>query len=144
MDASDADELASRVAKALFERDAASRGLGIEIEEVRAGYVKLSMLVRPEMLNGHDVCHGGFIFAMADSAFAFCCNSFNNNTLASGVTIDFLAPARRGDRLTAVATPIWRSRRIGLFEIVVTKQDGTQIAAFRGRSYQIAGNVVQP
>lgn len=136
------DALAARVVKAMFERDAASRALGVEILEVRAGYVKVSMPVRQDMVNGHGTCHGGFIFAMADSAFAFCCNSSNDVTVASGATIDFLAPARAGDRLIATAVSLWRARRTGLYEITVTKEDGTPIAAFRGRSHQLQGKVV--
>jgi acyl-CoA thioesterase len=137
-----AQQLAERTVRAMYERDAASKGLGIEIIEVRPGLVRASMLVRPDMVNGHDIGHGGFIFALADSAFAFCCNSSNAVTVAAGATIDFLAPARKGDRLTATACELWRSKRTGLYEITVTKQDGAVIAMFRGRSHQIKGQVV--
>ena len=98
-----ADLLAERVVAAMYERDAASRAIGLEILEARAGQVTVAMQVRADMLNGHAICHGGFIFAMADSAFAFACNSFNDVTVAAGVTIDFLAAAREGDRLIATA-----------------------------------------
>ena len=138
----DANELAARVVRAMLERDAASRGLGVEVQEARAGYVKVAMLVRADMINGHDTCHGGYIFALADSAFAFCCNSFNDITVAAGVTIDFIAPARGGDRLIATATQISRGRRTGLYDVAVTNQGGVLIAAFRGRSHQLKGNLV--
>ena len=137
-----AQRLAERTVREMYARDAASRGLGIEIVEVRPGFVRATMLVRPDMVNGHDLGHGGFIFALADSAFAFSCNSYNAVTVAAGATIDFLAPARKGDRLTATASELWRSRRTGLYEITVTNQDGTVIALFRGRSHQIKGQVV--
>ena len=137
-----AQRLAERTVREMYARDAASRGLGIEIVEVRPGFVRATMLVRPDMVNGHDIGHGGFIFALADSAFAFSCNSYNAVAVAAGATIDFLAPARKGDRLTATASELWRSRRTGLYEITVTNQDGTVIALFRGRSHQIKGQVV--
>jgi acyl-CoA thioesterase len=137
-----AQQLAERTVREMYARDAASRGLGIEIVEVRPGFVRATMLVRPDMLNGHDIGHGGFIFALADSAFAFSCNSYNAVTVAAGATIDFLAPARKGDRLTATASELWRSRRTGLYEITVTNQHGAVIALFRGRSHQIKGQVV--
>ena len=137
-----AQVLAERTVRAMYDRDAASQGLGIEIVEVRPGFVRATMLVRPDMVNGHDIGHGGFIFALADSAFAFACNSYNAITVAAGATIDFLAPARKGDRLTATASELWRSKRTGLYEITVTNQQGTVIALFRGRSHQLKGQVV--
>jgi acyl-CoA thioesterase len=100
------------------------------------------MLVREDMVNGHNICHGGFVFTLADSAFAFCCNSYNLVTVAAGATIDFLAPAQIGDRLFATAKELWRSRRTGLYEIEVTNQGGSLVALFRGRSHQLKGNVL--
>jgi acyl-CoA thioesterase len=138
----DSQHLAERAVHALFERDRASQALGIEILEVRPGFTRVAMLIRPDMVNGHDICHGGYVFTLADSAFAFCCNSFNAVTVAAGATIDFLAPARTGDRLTATARQLWRSRRTGLYEIEVTNQHGAPIALFRGRSHQLKGEVV--
>jgi acyl-CoA thioesterase len=134
--------LAERAVQALFERDKASQSLGIRIVEVRPGYTRVAMSVRPDMLNGHRACHGGTLFTLADSAFAFSCNSHNDNTVAAAASIDFLAPAFEGDELTAVATELWRSRRNGIYEITVTNQRGERIALFRGRSYQIDGHVV--
>ena len=100
------------------------------------------MTVRADMLNGHAICHGGFIFTLADSAFAFACNSYNLTTVASGCTIDFLAPAREGDVLTAVAHERSVSGRTGVYDIEVTNQHGETIALFRGKSYRIKGHVV--
>jgi acyl-CoA thioesterase len=134
--------LAERVVRVLFDRDRASQGLGIEILEVRPGYIRATMLVREDMVNGHNICHGGYVFTLADSAFAFCCNSFNVVTVAAGATIDFLAPAHAGDRLFATAKELWRSRRTGLYEIEVTNQNDATIALFRGRSHQLKGQVL--
>jgi acyl-CoA thioesterase len=136
------EALAERVGRALFERDKASQSLGMRLSEIRPGYARIVMQVRPDMVNGHHVCHGGFVFSLADSAFAFCCNSHNENTLAAAASIDFLAPAFEGDELAAVANEIWRSRRSGICEITVTNQRGERIALFRGRSQRIDGKVV--
>jgi acyl-CoA thioesterase len=101
-----AEELARRSAAAMLERDAASRGLGMMVEDVRPGYARLRMLVREDMLNGHDTCHGGYVFMLADSAFAFACNSRDRTTVAAGAAIEFLAPGRAGD--------VFRGRSYGL------------------------------
>jgi acyl-CoA thioesterase len=94
------------------------------------------------MTNGHGICHGGLVFALADSAFAFACNSHGANTVAAGAAIEFLRPAREGDLLTAVATERWRAGRSGIYEIEVTNQDGETVALFRGRSHQVAGRLI--
>lgn len=134
--------LAEKVAAALYASDKASQSHGIRIAEVRPGYARLTMLVRGDMANGHGICHGGMVFTLADSAFAFACNSYNENTVAAAAAIDFLAAAREGDELTAEATELWRTRRNGIYEITVTNQKGAKIAFFRGRSYRIEGQVV--
>jgi len=139
----DAQALAQAVGKTMFAADAASQGLGMTLEEIAPGYARLSMSVRPDMLNGHKMCHGGFIFALADSAFAFACNAHNQNTVASGCTIDFLAPGMENDRLTAVAQERSLAGRTGVYDIAVTNQDGRQVALFRGRSYRIKGQIVE-
>lgn len=100
------------------------------------------MTVRPDMLNGHGSCHGGLVFALADSAFAFACNSHNEATVAAAAAIDFLAAACNGDELAAEARELWRSRRNGIYEITVINQRGERIALFRGRSYRLEGPVV--
>jgi len=138
----DAQVLAKASAKAMFGRDAASQSLGMQIVKMGPGYALLTMPVRPDMLNGHQTCHGGFIFALADSAFAFSCNSYNRNTVASGCSIDYLAPGRSGDVLTAEAIEQSRAGRTGVYDVTVSNQAGTRIALFRGKSYQIKGEVL--
>lgn len=137
-----AQRLAKRVAEALYEIDKASQALGIRIVEVRPGYARAVMRVRGDMVNGHRICHGGMVFTLADTAFAFACNTYNENTVAAAASIDFLAPAHEGDELTAVATEVWRSKRNGIYEITVTNQQSARIALFRGRSARINGQVV--
>ena len=138
----DAQALAERVAATMFESDHASRSLGMRIESVGPGRATMTMMVRNDMVNGHAICHGGFIFLLADSAFAFACNSHNRNTVAQGCTIDYLAPARTGDVLRAVGVERSRTGRTGVYDIEVTNQHGTTIALFRGKSYRIDGSVV--
>lgn len=139
----DPQALAELAGQAMYERDTASQALGATLDAVAPGSATMSMTVKPEMLNGHKTCHGGFIFALADSAFAFACNSRNLVTVASGCTIDYLAPAFEGDRLTATAAEYSLAGRTGIYDVYVTNQDGRQIAVFRGRSYRIKGNVVE-
>jgi acyl-CoA thioesterase len=136
-----AQRLAERAAQALYQRDRASQALGMRLLEVRPGGARVAMTVRPDMVNGHDVCHGGIVFALADSAFAFACNSYNESVVAASGAIDFLAPARAGDELTADASELWRTKRNGIYEINVTNQRGERVALFRGRSHRIDGRV---
>jgi acyl-CoA thioesterase len=100
------------------------------------------MPIRSDMVNGHGICHGGLIFALADSAFAFACKSHGDNTVAAGADIEFLLPARAGDVLRAVATERWRAGRTGIYEIEVRNQHGETVALFRGRSHRIAGRLI--
>jgi acyl-CoA thioesterase len=137
----EAQQLAEQAARALYERDRASQSLGIRLLAVRPGWARVVMTVRPDMLNGHDVCHGGIVFSLADSAFAFACNSYNESTVAAAAAIDFLAAVRSGDELTAEAAELWRTRRNGIYEIAVSNQRGERVALFRGRSYRIEGQV---
>jgi acyl-CoA thioesterase len=137
----DARHLAERAVDALFARDMASEMLGMRVVGVKPGYARLAMTVRPDMVNGHRICHGGLIFSLADSAFAASCNSHNENTVAAAASIDFLAPAFEGDELSAEANELWRSGRSGLYEITVTNQRGERIALFRGRSHRIGGSL---
>lgn len=138
----DAQRLAELCAQALFAKDDASRSLGIGIEEVRPGFARLRMTVTQDMVNGHGMCHGGLIFALADSAFAVACNTHNAVTVAAAASIDFLAPAQVHDELTAEARELWRSRRSGIYEIGVTNQRGETLALFRGRSHCTGGQLV--
>ena len=140
---SDADALATRVADAMFARDRASRGLGMRIVRIGPGHAELAMTVRNDMVNGHALCHGGLVFTLADSAFAFACNSYNFNTVANGCTIEFLAPAHEGDVLTAVAHERSQVGRNGIYDVEVRNQDGVTVAHFRGKSTRIKGEVVE-
>ncbi|PWF39548.1 hydroxyphenylacetyl-CoA thioesterase PaaI [Massilia glaciei] len=134
--------LAELAGKTMFERDLASRGLGMQLAEVRPGYARMTMPVRADMINGHQICHGGFIFALADSTFAFACNSHNFNTVAAGCSIDFLVPGREGDVLTAEACEQALAGKTGVYDIKVSNQDGRAIALFRGKSHRVSGLVV--
>jgi acyl-CoA thioesterase len=128
----------------MFAADRASRGLGMRIVALGAGSARLEMAVRDDMLNGHEICHGGFITTLADSAFAFACNSRNELTVASGLTVDFLAPVKRGDMLTADAVEVARTGRTGVYDIVVTNRAGARVALVRGRSARLGDRTVMP
>jgi acyl-CoA thioesterase len=142
--AEDANALARRVADRMFAGDRASRDLGMAIATVAPGCAELTMTVRSDMVNGHAICHGGFIFTLADSTFAFACNSYNFNTVAQGCSIEYLAPAREGDVLTARGHERSLSGRTGVYDIEVTNQRGETIALFRGKSYRIKGHIIEP
>jgi acyl-CoA thioesterase len=132
------DDLARACADAMWKEDDASQGLGMEIVEVKAGEATLAMTVAPHMVNGQRIAHGGFIFLLADSAFAFACNSYNTRAVAAQCDITFIKPGRLGDRLIAVAREISRSGRSGIYDVRVTAGD-IVIAEFRGHSRMIAG-----
>lgn len=142
LSAEEAQALAEATAGAMYERDHATQSLGINIHEVRPGYARLSMRIRSDMLNGHSTCHGGFIFALADSAFAFSCNSRNQATVAAGCSIEYLAPGALNDVLTAQAIEQSLTGRTGIYDVTVTNQDEKRIAMFRGKSHQIRGEVI--
>ena len=135
-----AQTLARRSAAAMWRQDAASQGLGMRLVEVAPGRAVVAMTVRPEMTNGHGICHGGFIFTLADSAFAFACNSHNRRTVAQGGDIVFVAPAESGQELTATALERLRTGRNGIYDVTVRASDGV-VAEFRGRSREIGGTV---
>ncbi|MEO7337942.1 MAG: hydroxyphenylacetyl-CoA thioesterase PaaI [Caldimonas sp.] len=143
-DALTAQQTADAVGVHMFANDRASKAMGMRIVAMSEGAAFLEMTVRDDMLNGFDICHGGFITTLADSAFAFACNSAGHSTVAAGLTVDFLAPAHRGDVLTARAFEIVQSGRTGLYDITVTNQDGKQIALVRGRSHRIKDQQVLP
>ncbi len=142
----DAQALAELAGKTMYERDQATQALGMLLDEIRPGYARMSMPVRADMLNGHATCHGGYIFMLADSAFAFACNSHNFNTVGAGCTIDYLSPGREGDVLVAEGVEQALQGRTGVYDITVTNQDGSTIALFRGKSHRVSGMVaeVQP
>jgi acyl-CoA thioesterase len=128
----------------MFAADRASQGLGMRIVALGAGTARLEMAVRDDMLNGHQICHGGFITTLADSAFAFACNSRNQLTVAAGLTVDFLAPVQRGDLLTADAVEVSLAGRTGVYDIVVSNRQGVRVALVRGRSASLTGRTVMP
>jgi acyl-CoA thioesterase len=136
------DALAERVAAAMYARDRAAQSLGIAVVEARSGFARVAMRVRDDMINGHDTAHGGFIFALADTAFAYACNSRNERTVALACSISFAAPARAGDHLTAAAEERSGGGRTGTYDVTVTGPDGSVLALFRGTSYRVSGAVV--
>jgi acyl-CoA thioesterase len=134
--------IAEAASRAMDERDHASKHLGIEIAEIKPGFARLTMTVKQTMVNGHDICHGGMIFTLADTAFAHACNSYNFNTVAAGCSIEYLAPAKLNDVLTANAQEQTQVGRTGIYDVVVTDQDQKTIAVFRGKSARIKGELV--
>ncbi len=136
-----AQALAELAGRTMFERDPASQALGMVLAEIRPGYARMTMTVRADMLNGHATCHGGYIFMLADSAFAFACNSHNLSTVGAGCTIDYLAPGRAGDVLVAEATEQALQGKTGVYDVTVKTADGRTIALFRGKSHRISGTV---
>ena len=133
----DPQTIAERVGVGMLADDEASRGLGMKIEAMAPGCARMTMTVRPDMLNGFRICHGGFITLLADSAFAFACNSRNELTVAAGIIVDFIAPAREGDLLTAEARELSLAGRTGVYDVKVTNQRGETIALLRGRSHKL-------
>lgn len=138
----DAQALADRVRDTMLADDAASRLLGMRVAEIGPGRAVLTMAVRADMLNGFGICHGGLIATLADSAFAFACNSRNALTVASGFGIDILKPAALDDVLTATAEENALGGRTGLYDVTVSNQRGERVAVFRGRSYRLGDRKV--
>jgi acyl-CoA thioesterase len=137
------DDLARACADAMWKQDDASKGLGMEIVEIKPGQATLTMTVKPHMVNGQRIAHGGFIFALADSAFAFACNTHNERTVAAEGNITFIRPGKLGDRLVAVAREISRSGRAGIYDVRVSVGE-VAIAEFRGHSRTIGGAWLPP
>lgn len=135
-------QLAEACAATLWGPDTCSQWLGMRLEEVRPGYARISMQVRPEFLNGHGICHGGLMFTLADSTFAFACNSHNAPTVAAGCSIEFLKPVQGNDTLTAVGQEQTLSGRHGIYDIRVTNGAGEVVAMFRGKSAQLKGQII--
>ncbi|HEX9322023.1 MAG TPA: hydroxyphenylacetyl-CoA thioesterase PaaI [Xanthobacteraceae bacterium] len=138
----DALTIARACADAMWADDVASRALGMELIAVEPGHAVLAMNVTEKMVNGHDLCHGGYIFTLADSAFAFACNTYNQRTVAQHCAITFVATAQRGDRLVARATERMRAGRSGIYDVTVTREEGFVIAEFRGNSRVVEGEIV--
>ncbi len=133
---------AEACASAMWDEDNASRHLGMELLAVAPGEATLSMAITEAMTNGHGTCHGGYIFTLADSAFAFACNSYNRRTVAQHCSVTYIAPAFKGDLLTATAREVSRRGRGGIYDIAITNQQGEQIAEFRGHSRTIKGTLL--
>ena len=139
----DEQALARRVGEAMFAADRASREtMGMQLLACEPGRAVMRMTVRALHLNGHQICHGGFIFTLADSTFAFACNSRNHNTVAAGCSIEFLRPAHAGDVLTCEGVEQVQSGRQGVYDMRVSDQHGQVVALFRGKSAQIKGHVL--
>jgi len=132
-------QIADLVGQDMYARDRASQALGMQVVEIGPGRSVLRMAVRDDMVNGHAICHGGLMATLADSSFAFACNSYNELTVASGFSIDIVAPARLGDVLTARCQEVSKAGRTGVYDAELTNQRGERVAVFRGRSYTIKG-----
>ena len=138
----EAQDLAEATATAMFARDRAAQALGMNIVRVQPGSALLPMKVRSDMVNGHHICHGGMLFSLADTAFAYACNSYNQNTVASACHIDFLASAKEGEMLEAEAVERSAAGRTGVYDVTIKVVGGKTIALFRGKSYRISGEVI--
>ena len=134
-------QLAELAGRTMFERDPASQALGMTLDAIGPGYARMSMTVRPDMLNGHGTAHGGYIFMLADSAFAFACNSHNANTVGAGCSIEYLAPGRLGEVLVAEALEQALQGKTGVYDVTVSDREGRRLALFRGKSHRVGGMV---
>ncbi len=134
--------LAEATRDAMYSRDRAAQAMGIKVVAIRPGYALLTMVVRSDMVNGHHICHGGMIFTLADTAFAYSCNSYNKTTVASACHIDFLAPGKEAATLSAESVEQSLSGRTGVYDVTVKDETGKTVALFRGKSYRISGEVI--
>ncbi len=135
-------ELAEACARAMWAQDRASQALGMEIVSVGPGEATLAMTVRPDMTNGHGTCHGGLLFTLADSAFAFACNAYDQRHVAQHCSVTFLKPGRAGQRLTAQAVERAREGRSGIYDVTVRDEAGAVLAEFRGHSRSVPGTLL--
>jgi acyl-CoA thioesterase len=142
--AADSAGAARYAVEALYAGDRAAQTLGIEVIEVGLGWARIAMTVRGDMLNGHGICHGGFLFTLADTAFAYACNSAGKPMVASGAGIEFIAPAAAGERLIAVATETSRGERQGIYDVAVSTESGATRAHFRGRCALLRAGAAPP
>jgi len=138
-----AQALADQVGAAMRQRDNSSRFLGVNLDEIRPGYARMSMTVTEDMLNGVGICHGGFSYKLADDAFAYACNSHNRVSVALCCSITYPAAARLGDRLTAECRELHRKGRNGTYDVVVTTQAGEVVALFRGQCRILEGHIIE-
>ena len=137
------DDIAARTAQAMWDRDTAVHWAGFQMLEVTEGQARFGLTVAPHHCNGHGILHGGVTFALADTAFAYACNSRNQVTVAQTNTITFLAPGHAGDQITATARELQTTGRSGLYDVTVTRDDGTVLAEFRGQSRTLGGPIFQ-
>lgn len=137
-------QVADAVRETMWRDDRSSKALGMELLAVGPGTAQMRMTVREDMLNGHQICHGGLMTTLADSTFAFACNAYNELTVASGFDVNIIASAKLGDVLTATATEVAKTRRTGVYDIDVRDQNGRRLLAFRGRSSTLSGKPVVP
>jgi acyl-CoA thioesterase len=137
----EAQQLAQDAAAAMWSRDHVAQAMAMALAEVKPGYARLSMVIRQDMVNGHAICHGGMLFTLADTAFAYACNSYNQNTVASACHIDFLAPSHLGETLVAEAVERSLGGRTGVYDVTVSTGSGKTVALFRGKSARIQGEV---
>ena len=135
-------QVAEATRDAMWRDDRASQALGMQVLAVGPGTATVTMTVREDMLNGHDICHGGLVTMLADSAFAYACNAYNEVTVASGFDVNLIAAAHRGDVLTAVVAEVAKAGRTGVYDVSVSNQRGEPLAAFRGRSYTMKGRAI--
>jgi acyl-CoA thioesterase len=135
-------KLAEKVGRAMMDKDQSARFLGVTLEEIRPGYARMAMTVTADMLNGLGMCHGGFTYKLADDAFAYACNSHNRNAVAINCSIAYPAAAWLDDRLVAEGVEVHRKGRAGIYDVTVTRQDGTVVALFRGHCRVIEGHVI--
>ena len=138
----DPNTIAKACAEKMWAEDRASKALGMKLEKIAPGEAMLSMTVRTDMTNGHGICHGGFIFTLADSTFAFACNTYNQRTVAQQCAVTFIAPVRQGERLTAHAVERNRAGRSGIYDVTVRDSQNNVVAEFRGHSRTIAGDLL--
>lgn len=143
-DSADANALAQACAEKMWLDDRASQGLGMRLQRIAPGEAVLSMVVRKEMTNGHGICHGGFIFTLADSTFAFACNTYDQRTVAQQCAVTFLQPVREGETLTAHAIERTRAGRGGIYDVTVRDSGNKVVAEFRGHSRTISGRLLEP
>jgi acyl-CoA thioesterase len=137
-------ETARRCADAMYAADTASRQLGISISDIGPGYAVATLTITEAMVNGHGICHGGYVFALADTAFAFACNTYDERTVAAGADISYLEPVRAGSDLLATATERARRGRSGLYDVSVRTRTGVTVAEFRGRSRSLGEPLLSP
>jgi len=138
----DPQAIAEACAEVLWQNDKASKKLGMAVEKVAPGYAELTMTVDADMVNGHNICHGGFMFTLADSTFAFACNTYNQNCVAQHCSISYLAPASVGDKLHATGREVSKKGRNGIYDISIVNQKGESVVEFRGFSRTIAGTLL--